>query len=160
MKKRNKTLRSSKRKTLKTIGKAALVVGAANFVPMPWVRKAEAADSITIGIPSSLSTPYGVADDQDHLNGSIMAIEAINAKGGVLGRELKTFVPDFDKLSAESTQSAIAACIDKKVHAISNAFTFAPIPGMDMSAKYKAPYLQGNTQRLATEEYKKRSKKI
>jgi branched-chain amino acid transport system substrate-binding protein len=159
MKKKNKTLRSSKRKTLKTIGKAALVVGAANFMPMPWVRKAEAADSITIGIPSSLSTPYGVADDQDHLNGSIMAIEAINAKGGVMGRELKTFVPDFDKLSAESTQSAIAACIDKKVHAISNAFTFAPIPGMDMSAKYKAPYLQGNTQRLATEEFRRDPKK-
>ena len=159
MKKKNKTLRISKRKTLKTIGKAALIVGAANFLPMPWVRKAEAADSITIGIPSSLSTPYGVADDQDHLNGSILAIEAINAKGGVLGRELKTFVPDFDKLSAESTQSAIAACIDKKVHAISNAFTFAPIPGMDMSAKYKAPYLQGNTQRLATEEFRRDPKK-
>ena len=159
MKKKNKTLRTSKRKTLKTIGKAALIVGAANFLPMPWVRKAEAADSITIGIPSSLSTPYGVADDQDHLNGSILAIEAINAKGGVLGRELKTFVPDFDKLSAESTQAAIAACIDKKVHAISNAFTFAPIPGMDMSAKYKAPYLQGNTQRLATEEFRRDPKK-
>ena len=159
MKKKNKTLRISKRKTLKTIGKAALIVGAANFLPMPWIRKAVAADSITIGIPSSLSTPYGVADDQDHLNGSILAIEAINAKGGVLGRELKTFVPDFDKLSAESTQSAIAACIDKKVHAISNAFTFAPIPGMDMSAKYKAPYLQGNTQRLATEEFRRDPKK-
>ena len=159
MKKKNKTLRITKRKTLKTIGKAALIVGAANFLPMPWIRKAVAADSITIGIPSSLSTPYGVADDQDHLNGSILAIEAINAKGGVLGRELKTFVPDFDKLSAESTQSAIAACIDKKVHAISNAFTFAPIPGMDMSAKYKAPYLQGNTQRLATEEFRRDPKK-
>ena len=159
MKKKNKTLRISKRKTLKTIGKSALIVGAANFLPMPWIRKAVAADSITIGIPSSLSTPYGVADDQDHLNGSILAIEAINAKGGVLGRELKTFVPDFDKLSAESTQSAIAACIDKKVHAISNAFTFAPIPGMDMSAKYKAPYLQGNTQRLATEEFRRDPKK-
>ena len=57
MKKKNKTLRTSKRKTLKTIGKAALIVSAANFLPMPWVRKAEAADSITIGIPSSLSTP-------------------------------------------------------------------------------------------------------
>jgi branched-chain amino acid transport system substrate-binding protein len=77
----------------------------------------------------------------------------------VLGRELKTFVPDYDKLSAESTQAAIAACIDKKVHAISNSFTFAPIPGMDMSAKYKAPYLQGNTQRLGTEEYKRDPKK-
>ena len=116
----------SRRKVLKTLGSAALLAGASNFLPMPWIRKADAANHILIGIPSSLSTPYGVADDQDHLNGTIMAIEAINAKGGVQGREIKTFVPDYDKLSAESTQSAIAACIDKKVHAISNAFTFAP----------------------------------
>jgi len=155
----NKNRKTSRRKFLKKMGSAAVVIGATSSFPTPWVRKVDAADHITIGIPSSLSTPYGVADDQDHLNGTIMAVEAINAKGGVLGRELKTFVPDYDKLSAESTQAAIAACIDKKVHAISNAFTFAPIPGMDMSAKYKAPYLQGNTQRLATEEYKRDPKK-
>ena len=113
-----------RRKVLKTLGSAALLAGASNFLPMPWVRKADASNHLLIGVPSSLSTPYGVADDQDHLNGTIMAIEEINAKGGVQGRELKTFVPDYDKLSAESTQSAIAACIDKKVHAISNAFTF------------------------------------
>ena len=144
--KNNRKLRSSRRKAVKTIGKAAMLVGAANFLPMPWVRKVDAADYMLIGVPSSLSTPYGVADDQDHLNGTIMAIEAINAKGGVQGRELRTFVPDYDKLSAESTQASIAACIDKKVHAYSNAFTFAPIPGMDTSTKWKAPYLQGNTQ--------------
>jgi branched-chain amino acid transport system substrate-binding protein len=155
----NKEIKSTRRKFLEKMGSTAVIIGATSSFPMPWVRRVDAADHIIIGIPSSLSTPYGVADDQDHLNGTIMAIEAINAKGGVLGRELKTFVPDYDKLSAESTQAAIAACIDKKVHAISNSFTFAPIPGMDMSAKYKAPYLQGNTQRLATEEYKRDPKK-
>ena len=30
---------------------------------------------------------------------------------------------------------------------------------MDTSTKWKAPYLQGNTQRLATEEFKKNPKK-
>ena len=68
----------------------------------------------------------------------------------MLGREIEIFVPDVDKLSPESCRQAIAACIDKKVHAISNAFLFAPIPAMDESAKYKCPYLQGNTQRNAT----------
>ena len=122
--KKNRKLRSSRRKVVKTIGKTALLVGAANFLPMPWVRRADASDTILIGVPSSLSTPYGVADDQDHLNGSIMAMEEWNAKGGVQGREIKLFVPDYDKLSPESSQQTIAACIDKKVHAISNAFTF------------------------------------
>lgn len=111
-------------------------------------------DKILIGVPSSLSTPYGVADDTDHLSGTTMALEEINAAGGVLGRELELFVPDVDKLSPESCRQAIAACIDKKVLAISNAFLFAPIPAMDESAKYKCPYLSGNTQRNATEAYK------
>jgi len=100
-------------------------------------------DKLLVGVPSSLSTPYGVADDTDYLNGTNLALEDINAAGGILGREVELFVPDVDKLSPESCRQAIAACIDKKVHAISNAFLFAPIPAMDESAKYKCPYLNG-----------------
>ena len=140
----------SRRRVLKTLGAAAAV----SAFPAPWVRRANASDKILLGVPSSLSTPYGVADDTDHLNGTKLAQEEINAAGGILGRELELFVPDVDKLSPESARQTIAACIDKKVHAISNAFLFAPIPAMDESAKYKCPYLQGNTQRAATEAYK------
>lgn len=111
-------------------------------------------DKILIGLPLSLSTPYGVADDTDHLNGTMLAIEEINGAGGVLGRELDVFVVDVDKLSPESARQSVAACIDRRVHAISNSFIFAPIPAMDESAKYKAPYVQGNTQRAATEAYR------
>lgn len=142
-----------RRKLLKTIGASGVAI-AASSLPMPWIRRAGAAESILLGVPSSLSTPYGVADDTDHLNGTKLAQEEINAAGGILGRELELFVPDVDKLSPESARQAIAACIDKKVHAISNAFLFAPIPAMDESAKYKCPYLQGNTQRNATEAFK------
>ena len=136
-------------------GAAAAVAG----VAAPAVIAA-GKDKLLIGVPSSLSTPYGVADDTDHLNGTTMAVEEINAAGGVLGREIELFVPDVDKLSPESCRQSIAACIDKKVHAISNAFLFAPIPAMDESAKYKCPYLQGNTQRNATLAYKADIKEI
>lgn len=145
--------RFNRRGALKTMALSGSALVAANL-PMPWVRRASAADKIILGVPSSLSTPYGVADDTDHLNGTTLAMEEINAAGGILGRELELFVPDVDKLSPESCRQAIAACIDKKVHAISNAFVFAPIPAMDESAKYKAPYLQGNTQRNATLAFK------
>lgn len=148
----------SRRRAIKTIGLASTALVASNL-PMPWVRRVSAADKIILGVPSSLSTPYGVADDTDHLNGTKLAQEEINAAGGILGRELELFVPDVDKLSPESARATIAACIDAKVHAISNAFLFAPIPAMDESAKYKAPYLQGNTQRNATEAYKADPKK-
>jgi len=152
------TKRLSRRTAIKTIGLASTGLVAANL-PMPWVRRVSAADKIILGVPSSLSTPYGVADDTDHLNGTMLAQEQINAAGGILGRELELFVPDVDKLSPESARATIAACIDAKVHAISNAFLFAPIPAMDESAKYKAPYLQGNTQRNATEAFKADPKK-
>ena len=118
----SKNVKSTRRKFLKKIGTTAAVIGATSSFPMPWVRRVDAADHLLIGVPSSLSTPYGVADDQDHLNGTIMAMEDWNAKGGVQGREIKIFVPDYDKLSPESSQQTIAACIDKKVHAISNSF--------------------------------------
>ena len=148
-KKLNKN-QQTRRKILKGVAAGAAI----SAFPAPWVRRVDASDKILLGIPSSLSTPYGVADDQDHLNGSILAQEEINAAGGIQGRELELFVPDVDKLNPESCRQSIAACIDKKVHAISNAFLFAPIPAMDESAKYKCPYLQGNTQRNATEAYK------
>ncbi|MFB2552531.1 ABC transporter substrate-binding protein [Ensifer soli] len=137
------------RRTVLKLGAGA----AAATLAAPAILRA-ASDTILIGVPSSLSTPYGVADDTDHLNGTTLAVEEINAAGGILGREIELFVPDVDKLSPESCRQAIAACIDKKVMAISNSFLFAPIPAMDESAKYKCPYIQGNTQRNATEAYK------
>src|SRR6185437_789995 len=117
----------SRRKALKFAAGGAAAAAAGLAAPAVI---AAGKDKLLIGVPSSLSTPYGVADDTDHLNGTTMAVEEINAAGGVLGREIELFVPDVDKLSPESCRQAIAACIDKKVHAISNAFLFAPIPAM------------------------------
>ena len=67
-----------RRKVLKSLG-AVGVTAAASSLPGPWIRKVSAADSIVLGVPSSLSTAYGVADDTDHLNGTILAQEEINA---------------------------------------------------------------------------------
>src|SRR5580704_10266770 len=86
----------SRRKALKiAAGSAAAAV--AGFAAPGVIAAGK--DKILIGVPSSLSTPYGVADDTDHLNGTTMALEEINAAGGVLGREIELFVPDVDKLS-------------------------------------------------------------
>lgn len=129
---------------------------AVSAFPMPWVsrKSALAADPILLGLPISQTAAAGVADDQDHLNGTTLAMEEINGSGGILGRELQLVVVDVDKLSPESCQQSIASLVDAKVHAISNAFLFVPIPAMDASAKYKCPYLQGNTQRAATEAFR------
>jgi len=109
---------------------------------------------IVLGVPTSQTAAHGVADDQDHLNGTLLAQEEINAAGGILGRRLELEVVDTDKLSPEACAQSIRALVDARVHAISNAFLFVPIPAMDASVKWRCPYLSGNTQRAATEAYR------
>src|SRR5262245_27471610 len=83
----------SRRKALKIAAGGAAVAVAGLSAPS---LLAASGDKILIGVPSSLSTPYGVADDTDHLNGTKLAVEEINAAGGVLGRQIDLFVPDVD----------------------------------------------------------------
>lgn len=129
-----------------------LLAGAAAFAA-PYVsrKSAWASDPILIGLPVSQTAAAGVADDADHLNGTTLAMEEINAAGGVLGRPIELRIVDNDKLSAESVTSAIRTLVDARVHAISNAFVFVPIPAMDAAVGYRCPYLNGNTQRDSTE---------
>jgi len=60
-----------------------------------------AADPIVIGVPTAKSGPVGVADQGDWLNGVTMAVEEINAAGGVNGRPLETRVVDIDLLTVD-----------------------------------------------------------
>jgi branched-chain amino acid transport system substrate-binding protein len=127
-----------------------VVAGAGATIAAPWVSRALASEPILIGVPTAQTAAAGVADHQDFLNGTKLAVEEINAAGGVLGRPLKLFVVDIDVLSPEGTKQAIAACVDAKVQAISYAFSLIPIPAMDASAKYKCPYVTGGAFREAT----------
>lgn len=137
-----------------------LSIGTAT-VTMPLIGQARAATTgpILIGVPTAQTSQTGVADHQDYLNGTTLALEEINAAGGVLGRPLKAVVVDIDPLSPESGQIAINKLIDAKVHAISCAFSLTPVPAADASAKYRAPFLWGATQRNLTELVAKNPKK-
>ncbi|GLR91685.1 ABC transporter substrate-binding protein [Bradyrhizobium iriomotense] len=147
----------TRRRVLKAVPAAA----AAAMLPAPFVSGAAraAGDPILIGVPTAQTAQAGVADHQDYLNGTTLAIEEINAAGGVLGRPLKAVVVDIDPLSPESGQVAINKLIDAKVHAMSCAFVFTPVPVADVSARYKAPFLWGLTQRNFTDILAKNSEK-
>lgn len=145
--------RITRRNVIKGMAGAA---AATTPVFSPYVlRSAWAADPIVIGLPIAQTAQAGVADHQDHWNGSILAQEEINAAGGILGRKLELKVVDVDPLSPESCQVAIKTLVDAKVHALSCAFTLVPIPTADASVKYKCPFLWGVTQRNYTEEVAK-----
>ncbi len=118
---------------------AGLALGAALCTPLM------AADPIIIGIPAAQSGPVGVADHQDWTNGATMAIEDINASGGVPGRPLEAGIIDLDMLTPEGNVAGIQALIEGGAHAIASAFTIIPQPAMDTAAPSGIPYVHGNT---------------
>jgi len=120
------------------LSRSALAAGVALAAPV-------AAQDILIGIPTAQSSAAGVADHADWLNGATMAIEAINAAGGVNGRMLRAEVVDIDILSPEGTVGAFQNVVERGVHAIINAFVLIPQPAMDVAAASGVPYMHGNT---------------
>ena len=116
-------------------------------------------EPIIIGLPLVQSGPVGVADHKDWLNGTLLAIEEINAAGGVLGRPLETKIVDTDILTPEGTMAGFQALADAGVHAISSPFVLIPQPALDAAAAYKVPYLNGNTQEAALALFRSDPKK-
>ncbi|MCW5626432.1 MAG: ABC transporter substrate-binding protein [Burkholderiales bacterium] len=114
---------------------------------------------IVIGLPLVRSGPAGVADHQDHWNGAKMAVEEINAAGGVLGRPLELKVVDTDILTPEGTQAGLRKLAELKVQAISSPFVLIPQPAVEALGGYKAPYLHGNTSELSMEMVRKNPQK-
>ena len=111
------------------------------------------ADNIIIGVPAAQSGPVGVADHQDWTNGVMMAIEEINAAGGVLGRDLEAKIIDLDMMTPEGNVAGFQSLIEGGSHAIASAFTIIPPPAMDVAAPSGIPYVHGNTSTLNVDLY-------
>lgn len=114
---------------------------------------AASGEPIVIGMPINQSGPVGVADHQDWVNGVTLAIEEINAAGGVLGRPLETTIVDTDILTPEGTTAGFLAMAEAQVDAILSPFVLIPQPALEAAASYGAPYLHGNTQRATLDAY-------
>ncbi|MGA2792100.1 MAG: ABC transporter substrate-binding protein [Roseiarcus sp.] len=72
--------------------KAGLVVGAAQLAS-PFVLRARAADAVKIGLDNPLTGTYA-GPGKNELIGCQLAVEQINAKGGILGRNVELIVED------------------------------------------------------------------
>jgi len=126
----------------------------AAFVAASLATPALAADPIILGIPAAQSGPVGVADHQDWTNGAMMAIEEINAAGGVKGRTIEAKIIDLDMLSPEGNVAGIQALIEGGAHAIASALTIIPQPAMDTAAPSGIPYVHGNTSSVNVDLFK------
>jgi branched-chain amino acid transport system substrate-binding protein len=76
----------------RTILKTAAAAGALQ-VAGPFINKARAAEPVLIGLDNPLTGTYA-ALGKNELTGCQLAIEQINAKGGILGRPAKLIVED------------------------------------------------------------------
>jgi branched-chain amino acid transport system substrate-binding protein len=72
--------------------KSGLALGAVQFAS-PFVLRARAADAVRIGLDNPLTGTYA-APGKNELVGCQMALDEINAKGGILGRPVELVVED------------------------------------------------------------------
>jgi branched-chain amino acid transport system substrate-binding protein len=91
---------TSRRRVLK----ASLALGALGSVA-PYIIKARAADTVKIGLDNPLTGTYA-AVGKNELSGCQLAVEQINAKGGILGRQVELLVED-------STSGEAATAVEK-----------------------------------------------
>jgi branched-chain amino acid transport system substrate-binding protein len=76
----------------RTVVKSGVVLAAAQFAS-PFVIRARAADAVKIGLDNPLTGTYA-APGKNELVGCQMALDEINAKGGILGRPVELVVED------------------------------------------------------------------
>ncbi|HEY2029402.1 MAG TPA: ABC transporter substrate-binding protein, partial [Myxococcales bacterium] len=87
MKKRN----TGRTLTRRNVIKAAAVAGASVFAPA--IIGARGEEPVKIGLDNPLTGTYA-APGKNELNGCQLAVEQINAKGGILGRQVQLLVED------------------------------------------------------------------
>jgi len=134
--------RPDRRSVIKGLGASLVAPLAAPFVA-PALAQNNA--PIRFAIVAAQSGQAGVADQRDYVNGAEMAVEEINAAGGVKGRPIKIELHDIDLLTPEGTQATYRAVADSKPHAIGTAFSIIRTPALEGLGDYKAPYLTGDT---------------
>ncbi|MDX2484680.1 MAG: ABC transporter substrate-binding protein [Pseudodonghicola sp.] len=111
-------------------------------------NSALAADTSPIAIGAALPmTGAAAADGIEFKNGLSMAIEEINAMGGVLGRPLELHVEDSSAMSAEIVSQAMQRLIDKyETPVIVNGYNFGTgMIEMDVAADNDIIFIHYNT---------------
>ncbi|MGD9535631.1 MAG: ABC transporter substrate-binding protein [Alphaproteobacteria bacterium] len=102
-------------------------------------------------IPVGCLLPYtgwGAADAKNFEHGLNLAVEEINAAGGVIGRPIELYFEDTKDITAETVTSSARRLIDRHgVHAIINGYNSTSVRAeYDTIADAGIPYIHDNTQ--------------
>src|SRR5262244_4136717 len=91
--------------------KAGLAIGAAPFAA-PFVITARAADTVKIGLDNPITGTYA-ALGKNELTGAQLAIEQINAAGGIQGRQAELLFEDSTSGDAGTAVQKARKLIDR-----------------------------------------------
>ena len=95
----------------RTIIKTAALAGVAQ-IASPFVITARAADTVKIGLDNPLTGTYA-AVGKNEMIGCQLAIEQINAKGGILGRKVELLIEDSTSGDAATAVQKARKLIDR-----------------------------------------------
>jgi branched-chain amino acid transport system substrate-binding protein len=95
----------------RTVIKAAAAAGVAQ-VAAPFVQTARAAETVKIGLDNPLTGTYA-ALGKNELIGAQLALDQINAKGGILGRKVELLVEDSTSADASVAVQKANKLIDR-----------------------------------------------
>src|SRR5271163_338091 len=95
----------------RTVIKAAALAGVAQ-IASPFIITARAADEVKIGLDNPLTGTYA-ALGKNELIGAQLALEHINAKGGILGRQAELLVEDSTSGDAGTAVQKARKLIDR-----------------------------------------------
>ena len=105
-------------------GMAAWTVTKAPYIFARNIAKAQEGPTIKVGILHSLSGTLAIIERSLH-NAELLAIEEINAKGGVLGKQIEPVVADAQSLVQVFAQKAKKLILLDKVVAVLGCYTSA-----------------------------------
>lgn len=103
----------------------------------------QAAEGVEIGLPIPITGPYAV-DGKVMEQGALLAVEHINAAGGLLGQPLSARIFDIGDLTPDKLQAAAAELIERRqVTALINGYGGMG-PDIPAFCKHPQPYLNNN----------------
>ncbi len=139
----------TRRGFLSTAGAVAVgSMGVAGATTLQALNNGAKAQGAPIPMGSMLPlTGWGAADAKAFQAGIDLAVEEINAMGGILGRPIEVIYEDTKDITAETVTTAARRLIDRhEVHAIINGYNSPSLRAeYDTIADAGIPYLHDNT---------------
>jgi branched-chain amino acid transport system substrate-binding protein len=105
-------------------------------------RRAQGAEPIRIGWVGPLSPPGGYAEGTNMKNAAALAVEQVNAKGGILGRQVAVTYADTRGMPAEGRTAAERLVQEDKVVAVFGEFhSPVALAEMEVFHRYGTPFM-------------------